>query len=152
MTYGAYLALAVALTVAGGIWTWLAFRRRGLRSGVRALGVTLLVPAAYLTGTLRLLGRVVDAVIDWATRLVFSPSVWIGFVVAAVAALLLFVAGQLPRRERGSTRASRRRAARPAPEAPRPVSSGPARGGDTLADDDDDLADVAAILKKHGIS
>ena len=85
MDQGAYLALAAALTVLGAIWTWVAFRRRGLGSGVRALGWTLLAPAAYLTGILRAGSRIVDALADWAARLVFSPMVWAGFGLAALA-------------------------------------------------------------------
>lgn len=147
MTYGAYFALAAALTVVGGIWTWFAFRRRGLRSGVRALGVTLLAPAAYLTGTLRMLGRVLDAVVSWAVHLVFSPAVWLGVAVAIVGVLMIFISGKMPKRERVA-----RKRSEPKPvSAPDPAPVTGARGGDTLADGDD-LADVAAILKKHGIS
>ncbi|MBO0842277.1 MAG: hypothetical protein J2O46_03770 [Nocardioides sp.] len=149
MTYGAYFALAAALTVVGGIWTWFAFRRRGLRSGVRALGVTLLAPAAYLTGTLRMLGRVLDAVVSWAVHLVFSPAVWLGVAVAILGVLMIFIAGKMPKRERAARRRSEPRQVAPSP-GPAPVAGG-ARGGDTLTDGDD-LSDVAAILKKHGIS
>ncbi|MER6941809.1 hypothetical protein ABTX24_10690 [Nocardioides sp. NPDC127514] len=154
MDQGAYLALAAALTVLGAIWTWVAFRRRGLGAGVRAAGWTLLAPAAYLTGLLRAGGRIVDAVADWAARLVFSPTVWIGFGIAALAIVLIFVARLLPTKEKPS-RAARKGAAGAAPAGsagPASVAAPKTAKGPVVDDDDDDMADVNDILKKYGIS
>ena len=154
MDQGAYLALAAALTVLGAIWTWVAFRRRGLGAGVRAAGWTLLAPAAYLTGLLRAGGRIVDAVADWAARLVFSPTVWIGFGIAALAIVLIFVARLLPTKEKPS-RAARKAAAGAAPAGsagPASVAAPKTAKGPVVDDDDDDMADVNDILKKYGIS
>ena len=50
-------ALTLTLTLLGGIWTWLAFRRRGVVSGLRGAAFTLLPAAAWLTGTLQLFTR-----------------------------------------------------------------------------------------------
>lgn len=154
MDQGAYLALAAALTVLGAIWTWVALRRRGLGAGVKALGWTLLAPAAYLTGLLRAGGRIVDAIADWAARLVFSPMVWIGFGIAALAIVLIFVARFLPTKEKpsraarkGSTGAATAGAAGPASVAAPKTAKSP-----VTDEDDDDLADVNDILKKYGIS
>lgn len=149
MDQGAYLALAAALTVLGAIWTWVAFRRRGLGAGTKALGWTLLAPAAYLTGLLRAGGRIVDAIADWAARLVFSPTVWVGFGVAALAVVLIFVARVLPTKEKPSRAARKEAGAAPGPSAvaaPKPAKGGP------VVDDDEDMADVNDILKKYGIS
>lgn len=154
MDQGAYLALAAALTVLGAIWTWVAFRRRGLGAGVRAAGWTLLAPAAYLTGLLRAGGRIVDAVADWAARLVFSPTVWIGFGIAALAIVLIFVARLLPTKEKPS-RAARKGAAGAAPAGSAgqaSVAAPKTAKGPVVDDDDDDMADVNDILKKYGIS
>lgn len=154
MDQGAYLALAAALTVLGAIWTWVAFRRRGLGAGVRAFGWTLLAPAAYLTGLLRAGGRIVDAVADWAARLVFSPTVWIGFGIAALAIVLIFVARVLPTKEKPS-RAARKEAAGAAPAGsagPASVAAPKTAKGPVVDDDDEDMADVNDILKKYGIS
>ncbi|MER6970684.1 hypothetical protein ABT304_06495 [Nocardioides sp. NPDC000445] len=154
MDQGAYLALAAALTVLGAIWTWVAFRRRGLGAGVRAAGWTLLAPAAYLTGLLRAGGRIVDAVADWAARLAFSPTVWIGFGIAALAIVLIFVARLLPTKEKPS-RAARKGAAGAAPAGsagPASVAAPKTAKGPVVDDDDDDMADVNDILKKYGIS
>ncbi len=153
MDQGAYLALAAALTVLGAIWTWVAFRRRGLGAGVKALGWTLLAPAAYLTGLLRTGGRIVDSIADWAARLVFSPTVWVGFGIAALAIVLIFVARVLPRKERPSRAARKATGAAPAgAPGPASVAAPKAAKGPVVDDDDDDLADVNDILKKYGIS
>lgn len=154
MDQGAYLALAAALTVLGAIWTWVAFRRRGLGAGVKAAGWTLLAPAAYLTGLLRAGGRIVDAIADWAARLVFSPTVWIGFGIAALAIVLIFVARVLPTKEKPS-RAARKGATGAAPAGsagPASVAAPKTAKGPVVDDDDEDMADVNDILKKYGIS
>lgn len=153
MDQGAYLALAAALTVLGAIWTWIAFRRRGLGAGVKGLGWTLLAPAAYLTGLLRAGGRIVDAIADWAARLVFSPTVWIGFGVAALAIVLIFVARLLPTREKPSRAARKEAGAAAGPASVTAPKTAPKTAkGPLVDDDDDDLADVNDILKKYGIS
>ena len=153
MDQGAYLALAAALTVLGAIWTWVAFRRRGLGAGVKALGWTLLAPAAYLTGLLRAGGRIVDAIADWAARLVFSPTVWVGFGVAALAIVLIFLARVLPTKEKPSRAARKEAGAAPAGAAgPASVAASKPAKGPVVADDDEDMADVNDILKKYGIS
>lgn len=154
MDQGAYLALAAALTVLGAIWTWVALRRRGLGAGVKALGWTLLAPAAYLTGLLRAGGRIVDAIADWAARLVFSPTVWIGFGIAALAIVLIFLARLLPTKEKPS-RAARKGTAGAAPAGsagPASVAAPKTAKSPVIDEDDDDLADVNDILKKYGIS
>jgi len=152
MDNGAWGALALALTVLAGIWTWFAFRRRGIASGVRGAGITLLPVAAYLTHTLKMLGRVGDAVGDWATALVFSPAVWVGVVLAAVGVLLIFVSAKLPGRT-PSEGSSRERSTGEVPPRQLPKQKS-ARGGDGGVADTlgDDLDDINAILKKHGIS
>ncbi|MDN4161529.1 hypothetical protein [Nocardioides abyssi] len=149
-----WAALALTLTVLGAVWTWHAFRKRGVASGLRGAGLTLLPVAAYLTDTLRMFTRIGTAVGDWVSGLVLSPSVWAGIAVAGVAAVLLVVSGILRDRERA-------RAVDGTPAAPdRAVSSGrgerkgerkgePAIGG---ADGDDDLADIEALLRKRGIT
>lgn len=132
--------LALTLTALGGVATWVAFRRRGPRSGVRWLAATLLVPAAYLTRTLRMLGRVADAVTDWATSFVWNPLVWVGIGLAGVSALLFLVSGRLPGRGRPAQRESVARPDRKAAVGP----SAPAG--------DPDLDEIEALLKRRGIT
>ena len=88
-----WAALTAALTVAGAIWTWIAFRRRGSANGLRALGFTLLPAAAWLTGTLEMVVDIAGSVTDWATSLVFDVRTWMGVGLAGLAVVLWLVSG-----------------------------------------------------------
>ena len=144
-------ALALALTMLGGFYTWWTYHNRGATPALRALALTLLPAAAWLTGTLRMFTRIVDAVVDWATHLVFSPAVWLGVILGGLSAVLFVVSGILSKRGVGGT-------ARPAP----PKETGSAAPAKALPKaqakpasplDDDGLDDeIAAILKRRGIS
>ena len=152
-----WAALALALTTLGVVWTWISWRRRGAAAGLRALAWTLLPVAAWLTGTLRLVVSIVEDVVGWAARLVFSPVVWLGVVVAAVAVGLWVLSGLMRARGIGVREKERRsrspRAGRRGPTAasPQAGSSGPQTRATAPAEDDDDMADIEAILKRHGI-
>jgi hypothetical protein len=144
-----WAALTAALTVAGAIWTWIAFRRRGAANGLRALGFTLLPAAAWLTGTLEMVTEIAGSITDWATGLVFNVMTWAGIGLAGLAVVLFVVSGivrdrQLGRAQGGTepkaTGSARKRDALP-------PSSG--KGGGSPIDDD--LADIEALLKKRGI-
>ena len=145
-----WAALTAALTVAGAIWTWIAFRRRGAANGLRALGFTLLPAAAWLTGTLEMVVEIAGSVTDWATGLVFNIFTWAGIGLAGLAAVLFVVSGLI--RDRQLARGQ-------APGSPQPVDSR-ATGRTSLpaapehkgrSPIDDELADIEAILKKRGI-
>lgn len=143
-----WAALTVALTVAGGIWTWIAFRRRGAANGLRALGFTLLPAAAWLTGTLEMVVDIAGSVTDWATGLVFDVRTWGGVGLAGLAVLLFLVSGflrdrQLGRAQRTGPGRAREREALP-PSAARTSTTG-------RSPVDDDLADIEALLRKRGI-
>lgn len=146
-------ALTAILTLLGLVGTVAFWRRRGPVAGLRMLAVALLPAAAYLTGTLRLLWRIGDAVVDWAARFVLSPTVWLGIALAGVSVLLYLVAGALARRGVGSPRPARTDSGA-STELPASPSQPPARpAGTTKAPAaDDDMADIEAILKRHGIS
>ena len=141
-----WAALTLTLTVCGAIWTWLSFQRRGVASGLRAAAFTLLPLAAYLTQTLRMLTRIVTAVADWATSLVFNPFVWTGVVLAGVSGVLFVLSAFLRSRQR------------PAP--PGPAAAGTAKSPGRLSRSerrdapvlDDDTEDIEALLRRHGIS
>ena len=173
-----FTALALVLTLLGAAATVLAWRRRGAAPALRALAWTLVPVALWLTGTLRLVVAVVEDVATWAGRLVFSPTVWAGLAVAAVAVVLFWVSGRMLARgigvravtaradgadgTDGADRAGRRgrrgrevgaagpeggrtgRSGRPGPA----QTSGGRRGAPA---EDDDMADIEAILRKHGI-
>jgi len=154
MTYDGAVwgTLACALSALGAALTYLGWQRRGgkgVAAALRGTAWTILPIAAWLTGTLRLVTEVLGDVGDWATRLVFSPTVWLGICLAGVSALLFVVSGAL----------SKRGAAR-SPEAvtgsPRTRRRGRSHevtgGGKASGTGEDDMDDIAAILRKHGIS
>lgn len=140
-----WAALALVLTILGAAYSWVAWRRRGLAAGLRGLAWTLIPIAAWLTGTLRLAANILNDVIDWAARLVFSPTVWLGVIVAGVAAVLWVISGVL--RARGIGVRGRAR-----DDGPRQVPSGArTKPAKARARNDDDMDEIEAILKKHGI-
>ena len=141
-----WAALTTVLTAIGAAWTWYAFRNRGAASGLRGAGLTLLPPAAFLTGTLEMFTEIGGSVLDWATSLVLSPMVWAGIVLTGLSVLLLGSSAFLRERGRGGAPPPKQAAA-PADRAALPPSSG--RGEPVI---DDDLADIEAILKRRGIT
>jgi hypothetical protein len=149
VTWQALTAVLTLIGLAGTVYFW---RRRGPVAGLRMLAVALLPAAAYLTGTLRLLWQIGDAVVTWATRLVLSPSVWVGVALAGLSVLLLVTTGVLRRRGgSGPERAVSRRPSRRSVEQASGSRTAPTRSPEA-APEDDDMADIEAILKRHGIS
>ncbi len=141
-------ALTLTLTLLAGIWTWLAFRRRGLASGLRGAGFTLLPAAAWLTGTMEMFTEIGGSVVDWAAHLVFSPIVWAGVVLTGLSVLLFGASGALRKREVGRAEAS-------APVGvtdQKPGKALPRSRGPAAPALDDDMADIEALLKKRGIT
>lgn len=161
-----WAALALLLTVLGGAWSWFAWRRRGLAAGLRGLAWTLVPVAAWLTGTLKLAANILNDVIDWAARLVFSPTVWLGIIVAGIAVALWVASGAMLSRGIG-TRGQRRSEKKPkqvrATEPGQPASTRSAQetaqktvqrksSGRKAGDEDlEDMDDIEAILRRHGI-
>jgi hypothetical protein len=149
-------ALGITLTLLGLVVSFLLWKRRGAAAGLRGVAWSLLPAAAGLTGTLRLLWQIGDSVVNWAVRLVFSPVVWLGIVLAGVSAVLFGVSAAMRSRASGAAEGTRK----PAPELPADRSSrkakgpsgAPAKGKAQPATQDDDLDDIEAILRKHGIS
>ena len=147
LDYTTWQALGLTLTLLGLVLSVLVWRRRGAASGLRGVAWSLLPLAAALTGTLRLLWRVGDAVVDWAVRLVFSPVVWLGIVLAGVSVVLFVVSGVLRKR----SPAGKGRTARKQVTAER--SSAPATRSYTAPAAEEGLEDdIEAILRRHGIS
>ncbi len=154
LDYTTWQALGLTLTLLGLVLSALVWRRRGATAGLRGVAWSLLPLAAALTGTLRLGWEVGDAVVDWTVRLVFSPVVWIGVVLAGVSVVLFVVTGFLRGRraaagsaaaggDRAQGQVTAQRSAAPATTTGRPA--GPA--ADEGLDDD-----IEAILRRHGIS
>ena len=155
-------AVGLTLSVVGLLVSVLLWRRRGPATGLRAVAWSLLPAAAGLTGTLRLVWQIGDEIVSWAVRLVFSPVVWLGIVLAGVAVVLFGVSGAMKARARGdSPAASGKSSGRSSGRSPgkkglpEQRSTPPAGGGrgkkGTPAVQDDDMDDIEAILRKHGI-
>lgn len=158
-----WLALTLVLTVVGLAVTVLALRRRGTAPALRALGITLLVPAAYLTDALPLVVRIGQEIGSWAVRLVFSPVVWSGIALGVVGVVLFLLGGSMMARGRGITAhrsapatedggATGRPAVgptTPAPSGRRGRSTQPAQPAQQPADEGMD--DIEAILRRRGI-
>src|SRR5215469_10969264 len=157
--------LCGGLTAAGLICSWFAWRRRGPRAGARWLAWSLLPIALYLVGILQLLWRFGVAIGDFFSALAFSPKVWSGVILAGISLVLFVVTGGLRgrarrRQEKGERDAAATKALSAAPPAAASAAGVPGRaaapvpakrkGGATPADEDFD--EVAAILRRHGIS
>lgn len=149
-----WAALTAVLTALGAAWTWYAFRHRGVASGLRGAGLTLLPPAAYLTGTLEMFTEIGGSVLDWATNLVLNPLVWAGIVLAGLSVLLLGSSAMLRKRGRGLEPGDADQPRRAAAATDRAkLHPGPDRGEPAIGSSDDpDLADIEAILKRRGIT
>jgi heme exporter protein D len=140
-------AFGVTLTVVGLLISVLVWRRRGAGSGLRAVAWSLLPAAAGFTGTLRLLWEIGDSVVGWATRLVFSPFMWFGIALAGVSVLLFgFSAVLRARQPARSQRSQRSDGTGRLPSSRAPVAAPTGGSGE------EDMADIEAILRKHGIS
>ncbi len=153
-----WIAVCGTVTGVGLILSWLTARRRGVAAGLRGAAWSLLPLAAALTGAIKMFWRMGEAIGSFAASFIFSPLVWSGIVVTGLAVVLFVVSGSLRSRRAAKGAASSK------PAGPRPVSpqqpgkaldvgkSGqPGGKGRKAAPVDDDLADVADILRKHGI-
>ncbi len=125
-----WLPWTVALSAVGVVATWRAWRRRDISAAVRRSGYALLPWAALLLGLYGLVTRVGSALSLWIARFVFDPTAWLGVITAVVATGLIVVGGRVGRSHKA-----------PSPTLGRRQPSA-----------EDELGDVAAILRKHGIS
>ncbi|WP_329320211.1 hypothetical protein [Streptomyces sp. NBC_01262] len=141
--------VCVALSAAGlAIALLTAYRKRYL-AAVRTAAFALLPVGLYMTGLVTLGSKVGKAIGSWASDLVFKPSVWAGFAVLAVSAVLYagsrFAAGR--RKEKGKGGGQGRAAVAPASTAPALPKSKRAQATSDLSD----FSDVEEILKRRGI-
>ena len=153
----AWLPLTAGLTLIGLIISFFVWRRRGAAAGLRGVAWSLLPLAAYLIGAIELLWRFGTAIGSFAGSFVFSPKVWAGIIVVIVSVVLFAISGGLRGRARkrsGGQSAGRVQgtgagtvaaAGKPA----KAVGSGKRQANGL---DDDDLGDVAEILRRRGIS
>jgi len=142
--------VCIAVTAVGLALSALAWRRKGLRSGIRGVAWSLLPAAAWLTHALGLLGHLVAAIVQFGAQFALSPKTWLGVIFVGVSAVLFLVSGGIPMLQRGRRREKlgRRKDDSAAPRA----AATPARQQTAISAGDDDLGDVKDILKRHGIT
>lgn len=156
--------VCAALSAAGLAIAFLTAYRRRFVAATRIAAYALLPVGLALSGLAKLGARIGRAVGDWATDLVFKPTVWTGFAVLAVAVLLYVIArlagGRAGGRERGSASAGRGAAeleaasgasGPKAARAGRNARGGRSSGGRQDGSGGEDFSEIEAILKKHGI-
>jgi hypothetical protein len=135
-------SVSLAITVLGLVGSWRVGRRRGIASGMRGAGWSLVPMAAYLTGFT-----------EWVTGLVFSPVKWAGVAVLGLAGVLYVVSGVMLRRGAGAGAVEPRTGAGDGPaattEGARPAGAVEQRQTEAA---DPDLAEIENILRKRGIS
>jgi len=152
------LIICLALTAAGLVAAWGRWRRKSPRAGVRMLAWAVLPMAFYLTGLADLAERIGSAFTKFGAAFVFSPKTWLGVIIAGVALLLLLISGGLPKvpgRKRSKAavkEGSAPEAAQGRSSGPQALTTGTGRTRKQAAADDDDMADVEAILRRRGIS
>jgi hypothetical protein len=142
-----------AVSAAGlGIALLTAYRKRFL-AATRIAAYSLIPVGLVMTGT-----------VEWVGDMVFKPSVWAGFGLLALSALLFMSSRAVERRRlrRLGGRKERKAAGKAEnaghPEAVAPAASAPSLGAGRTGSarrkasaPADDFSDVEAILKKHGI-
>jgi hypothetical protein len=145
--------ICIALTAAGLILSWLRWRSKGPRSGLRTAAWSLLPLAAFLTRALPLVGRMGSAVVRFAASFVFSPESWAGVVLFGAAALLFVTTGGIPRLRSRKSRGKGKKAAAVAAAGGSQLPAVTGKGKlATAVPADDDFGDIQEILKRRGIS
>ncbi len=163
-----WFPICAGLSGVGLVLSWFTWRRRGLRRGIRAVAWSLLPMALYLTGSILLVGRIGSAVVQFASSFVFSPKTWAGVILLCLSAVIFLTSGGVPRlrrRKRADRKSNGKDVGRKPEAAPvtasnnravaevgaAPKQAKPAKQG--KGGDDDGLdPEVAAILRRHGIS
>lgn len=161
---GTWLSIATGttcliVTIVGlilSVWAW---RAKGVRSGMRGIAWSLLPIVMYLTGAIRLVGRLGSAIVAFASSFVFSPKTGLGVILFFVAALLFLITGGIPLLQSGRRRDRRRkekegRRVREPETASGPTSALTARSkadAPTGSQSTEDMSDVEEILRRRGI-
>ena len=159
----ALLPLCIGLGLLGVVVAVIAFARGRRGRALQGLAFALGVVALYLTGLLRLVWDAVVALVRWATGNVFDLGAWVGFGLLALCIVLWVVGGVVARRSRRRSKAvaaegtgapqvgaGRTSAAAPAGKGvAKPQQAGRAPAQQPAQDDD--MAEIEALLKSRGI-
>ena len=158
----ALLPLCIGLGLLGVVVAVIAFARGRRGRALQGLAFALGVVALYLTGLLRLVWDAAVALVRWATGNVFDLWAWIGFGALALAVVLWVVGGVVARRSRRRSKAlatenkgQSQVAAGRTTAAVAPTGRGtakPKQGANAQQPaQDDDMAEIEALLKSRGI-
>ena len=151
------LPICVAIALIGVVLTGLAWRRGNKGRVLQGAALAVVPFGLYLTGLLSLLWDGVVAVTQWAVRLVFSPTVWIGTSIIGFS-VVLFVVGALLRKAAGDTKPVKSKSKKAVtqdksggknPGSKGSGSTGSGRSGG--AEVDPEMAEIEALLKSRGI-
>ena len=142
------LPLCIGLSLLGIIVVAFAWRRGNRGRVVQGVGLALAPTALYFTGLLSLLWNGVVATVGWASRILFTPTVWFGITLLGVCVVLWVVGGLLVKRSANRPPAVSGRGKQAG--LPAGAKSQPARKP-AAAPVDDDMAEIEAILKNRGI-
>lgn len=152
------LPLCIGVSLVGVVVTVIAFVRGRRARAMQGLAIALLPVALYLTGLLRLVWDAVVAVARWATGNVFDLGAWVGFGLLALCVVLWVVGGVLARRSRRRAKVAATEAKAQGQVGPgrtpasRPAARTPGRAPAKAAPpQDDDMAEIEALLKSRGI-
>ena len=154
------LPLCIGLALIGVIVAGVAWRKGSRGRVVQGIGLALAPIALYLTGLLRLVWDAVVALANWATSIIFSPSMWFGISLLGLCVVFWVVGGLLTRRavtKRGSAPAAPA-GSRPAVDtggtatAKAPARKAASKGKAPAQEVDPEMAEIEAILKNRGIN
>ena len=96
--------VCVAVTIGGIVLSVMVWRKKGPGSGLRGIAWSLIPIAAYLTHSVRLIGQIVSAVVQFASSFVFSPKAWLGVALLVLMVLLFLTSGGMPLARRSARR------------------------------------------------
>ncbi|MET9712234.1 cellulose synthase [Nocardiopsis alba] len=158
MTSG--LTLGAALAAVGLIITFFVWRRKGLAYGLRGLAWSMLPLVVGLLGLMTVVMQFFTGLLGVLAGLVFNPIVWAGVALVPIMVVLYVVSGFMKAKGIGvrGAKAASSDGAKPGAEPQGPQAAGPApsAAGQVKAPQqkksgDDDLDDIEALLRKHGI-
>ena len=153
------LPLCIGLSLIGVIVVALAWRRGNRGRVVQGVGLALAPTALFFTGLLSLLWNGAVATVGWASRILFTPSVWFGITLLGVCVVLWVVGGLLAKRsagrapsvDKGQQVRGRQQGLPAATSKANPAVRGSA-AGKSQPPIDEDMAEIEAILKNRGIN
>jgi hypothetical protein len=142
--------VCLAVTIVGLVLSFLAWRKKGLRSGLRGVAWSLLPFAMWLTNSVGLVGRIGSAIVRFGSAFVFSPKAWLGVIFVAISVLLFLISGGIPLLG-GTRKRNKARRQKARDREPEPAAISRAQGQPPVPPAGDDLGDVEEILRRRGI-